>query len=168
MFSALEWLLLLYPAEYKLRFGDEMLDVLRQSLNEANRRSKWAVLALSVRECLGLLSGAINEHLRECFGNHHWFAGRRLHMRSEFRYPRATAPLMLVIFAAIIFAIYRARAVALKAEISVSTLPSVPLTFGAALLVAALAGAAGWLVLYSLRRSGVHRLSEAQTWPQVK
>lgn len=168
MLTTFRRLLLLYPPDYRRQFGEEMLDVLRQSMGEARQRSRLAVIAVTIREGQGLLFGALNEHLRECFGNHHWFAGRRLHMRSEFRYPRATVPMMLLIFAGIILAIYRARAVALKTEISVSALPSIPLTFGAALLVAALAGAVGWLVLHSLRRSGVHRLSEAQTWPQAK
>lgn len=164
------WLLLLYPAEYRSSFGEEMLEVLSQSLSVARRQGMLSLLTTSIRETKGLLFGAANEHLRECFGKYPWLqvAGRRLHMRSEFRYPRATVPMMLMILACIMLVIYRARAIEARAEISGSVLPSVPLTFGVALLLTGIAGAVGWLILHSLRRSGVHRLSEAQTWPQGK
>jgi predicted anti-sigma-YlaC factor YlaD len=147
-----------------------MLDVLGQSLNDSQRRGKLSILITSVREALGLLSGALGEHLRECFGEYQWFqvAGRRIHMRSEFRYSRATAPMMLLVLAIIIFAIYKARAVELRTDVTVAALPSVPMVFLVALFVAGLAGALGWLILHSVRRSGVHRLSRAQTWPQSK
>ena len=88
-------------------------------------------------------------------------------MRSEFRYPRAAAPMMTVIFAAVVLAIYRAREVAFKVEAGYSE-PSFALTFGLGILLACLTGVAVWLVLHATHRSGVHRLSEAQTWPQAK
>ncbi len=170
MLRAFRWFLLLYPSRYRTEFGEEMLGVLASCLADASRQGNLARMNAVVRESLGLVAGAAAEHVRGWFGKYPWFqiASRRIYMRSDFRYPRATAPMMLVILAGIILAIYRARAVALKTELDPGALPSLPLTFGLALLIVALAAAAGWLLLHSLHRSGVHRLSEANTWPQAK
>ena len=88
-------------------------------------------------------------------------------MRSEFRYPRAMAPMMLFILICIMFAIYKARDVQIQEKVGFP-LHSLPLTMALALLVACVAGLLGWFVLHASHRSGVHRLSEAQTWPQAK
>jgi H+/Cl- antiporter ClcA len=78
--------------------------------------------------------------------------------------------MMCLIFAGIMLAIYKARAIALSTGL-VNVEPAhhmLPLTFGLALLVAALAGTLGWFLLHSMHRSGVHRLSNAETWPATK
>lgn len=167
MLSLLNVLLRLYPAEYRAEFGEEMLDVLGQAMIEARRRGRFVSVRASMRESAGLVRGAMKERIRYRFGKDRWFqlAKWRFNMRSEFRYPRAAAPMMALIFAGIMLVIYKARAV----QIGYADVPSFePLTFGLALLIAGAAGVVGWLILYWLHRSGVHRLAEAQTWPQAK
>jgi hypothetical protein len=86
-------------------------------------------------------------------------------VRSEFRFPKATAILMTIILAGIVMAIEKARAIV----VSFSHLnpPVVPLetarftffpTVAFLLIVCYLAGLAGWAILFALHRSGVHRL----------
>ncbi len=93
-------------------------------------------------------------------------------MRKEFHYPKATVPMMALIFACIVLIIYKAGRVQLATDLAPHQFNpphyTFLVTFGLAFLVACLAGLVGWLVLHSLRQSGVHRLSEAQTWPQAK
>lgn len=88
-------------------------------------------------------------------------------MKSEFRFPKATVGLMLVILAVVIWAIEKAKAI--SASIPHANPPVGPIrpeqfAFGQTLLAvliwAVVAGAIGWGVLYALRRSGVQQLSE--------
>ena len=88
-------------------------------------------------------------------------------MRSEFRFPKAAAWLMLVILAAIVVAIEKAKAI--QASLP-DTHPSVgPIqpaqftlisTFAVLFVAGCVVAAVGWVVLFALRRSGVQRLSE--------
>ncbi len=89
-------------------------------------------------------------------------------MRSEFRFPKATAPLMLIILAVIVVAIEKAKAISASVPHTnpqVGPIPPVQFTVVWTLLlvliVAGTAGALGWVILFALRRSGVHRLSES-------
>lgn len=94
-------------------------------------------------------------------------------MRSGFRFPKSTSFLMTVILAGIVLAIQKAEAIraALPDEIApvgpmwsphVGILTTIGLTF----LGVYFAGALAWVVLFALRRSGVHRLSEISPNPQ--
>ena len=96
-------------------------------------------------------------------------------MRSGFRFPKSTSFLMTVILAGIVLAIQKAKVIcaALPADIApvgpmwaphVGILTTMALTF----LMVYLAGAAGWAILFALRRSGVHRLSEMSATPKPK
>ena len=88
-------------------------------------------------------------------------------MHSEFRFPRSTVVLMTIILAMVATAIEKATAIAMSLP---HTNPPLPPIQPAHLLflrpvIASLAGvyllaALIWPVLFALRRSGQHRLSE--------
>ena len=92
-------------------------------------------------------------------------------MRSSFRFPKTTAVLMIVIFAGVVLAIEKARAVAGSVPYSHPYLPIRPehpafaeaigIMFAAVYALAIV----GWVVLFVLRRSGVHRLADLSTDP---
>ena len=91
-------------------------------------------------------------------------------MRSQFRFPKTTAFLMTVILAGVVLAIEKAEAIrASVPDVNPHVGPIQPahLTILATMvlmfLVVYIAGAVGWVVLFALRRSGVHRLSELPT-----
>ncbi len=171
--SLIAALVKLYPASYRAEFGKEMIDVSSRVLRDARRSGNLAWVTASLRELTGLAGGCMREHLREQLGGS-WvqIATRRFSMRSEFRYPKATIPMMALIFACIVLIIYKARAVQVSMNLPSYDLGAphymLAVTLGIAFAVACMVGSAGWLVLHSLHRSGVHRLSEAQTWPEAK
>jgi len=152
-----------------MEFGEEMVAVLRERWTELRTNGVVLRSVFWTREIGGLLCGAVQEHVRVLAGLHPWaeFPIRRFRMRSEFRFPRATGWLMVVILGAVVMAIEKAKA------ISVS-LPSTsqyvgPIrpegfttvwTFVLVLAGACVTGAIGWAVLFALRRSGMQRLSD--------
>lgn len=88
-------------------------------------------------------------------------------MKSEFRFPKATVGLMIVILAAVMLAIEKAKAISASvphANPPVGPIHSAQATIVQTLLVALIwaitAGAIGWGILYALRRTGVQQLSE--------
>jgi hypothetical protein len=87
-------LLCLYPGSYREEFGEEMTSVFRDA-----RGALPPALAVSVsfygREFSGLLSGALRAHFGRLFGPALSF--RRFYMQPQFRFPRSTVFLMLVI-----------------------------------------------------------------------
>lgn len=81
-------------------------------------------------------------------------------MQPQFRFPRSTVFLMWVILAGVVLAIEKAKSIQVKygpQELMAvwNSLPWFLFLFPA---VACAAVAAVWGILYSLRRSGVHRL----------
>ena len=88
-------------------------------------------------------------------------------MRSEFRFPKATGWLMLVILAAVVMVYEKAKAI--QASLP-NTHPYVgPIqpaqftlisTFAVVFVAGCVIGAVGWAVLFALRRSGAQRFSE--------
>lgn len=166
-------LLRLYPAGYRCEFGEEMMEVLTEVQAEIRKRSTLAHLLCEVREAGGLLYGAFREHLRSIAGSYDSgmfssiFLSRRFTMRSEFRFPKATVALMMVILAAVIFKIEKAKAI--SASIPHANPPVGPIqptqiaivpSLLVALISALLVGMIGWAILFALRRSGVQQLSE--------
>jgi len=92
-------------------------------------------------------------------------------MRSNFRYPRTTIVLMIVILGVVIGCIEKARSIVASIPHQNPPLPPIhPVPFASpqALVLTVIAtyilGAAVWALVFALRRSGVHRLSEAETW----
>lgn len=163
-------LLRLYPAAYRCEYGDEMIDVLSEVQWENQKKGALALLFSGVRETGGLLYGAAREHFMGITGSYDngmFSLGRRLAMRSEFRFPKATVGLMIVILAAVMFTIEKARAISVS--IPHANPPVGPIHPTQAMIVQALvatliwaigAGAIGWGILYALRRTGVQQLSE--------
>ncbi len=89
-------------------------------------------------------------------------------MRSEFRFPKATAPLMAITLAVIAVAIEKAKAISASLpHTNPQVGPIPPLQFTVVwtlllvLMVAGTAGALGWAVLFAFRRSGMHRFSDS-------
>ena len=165
-------LLRLYPAAYQADFSEEMLDVLQESARAAAEQGYRATLKFHVRETAGLLVGSVDERLRFFFGSYPVQAlpWRRFAMRSDFRFPKAAAPLMALVFALVLFTIMRASSLAVK--VTSAHIPSageefsLPLSVGLWVSLAYALGAVVWLILHSMRRSGTQRLSDAETWPQ--
>lgn len=162
-------LLYLYPSDYRQEYGEEMMAVLHEVYAESSGQGWWMRVRTDAREASGLVSGALHEHLRSKLGFYRpIFSPRRFAMHSEFRFPRSTAALMIVIFAAVVMAIEKATAIASSQWPSRNAplgpiqlehftfLPTIVTVFA----FGAVAGTAGWLILFALRRSGVHRLSD--------
>jgi hypothetical protein len=93
-------------------------------------------------------------------------------MRS-FRFPRSAILLMVATFLTILGAISLATEMArtVQTEFAGPNLPSMwwsrlPGMFVRAFLLFGGIGALGYAVLFGLRRSGIHRLSNIETWPE--
>jgi len=175
MLALYQSLLRLYPGPYRDQFAKEMITVFRDVEADARQKGNFATAKFYLREISGLLRGAIAEHARRILGGHLTFPllSRRFTMRSEFRFPKSTAFLMIVILAGVVLAIQRADAI--RASVHdvnppVVTIQPTHLTFlptmALMFLAVYIAGAVGWIVLFALRRSGVHRLSEMSSTPE--
>ncbi len=171
MLTACRYLLYLYPPAHRKEFGEEMMTVLCERRTEARARGVVGRWILFSRELGGLFLGALEEQFRTVAGFHPWeiLPSRRLKMKSEFRFPKATAVLMTVILAAVVMAIEKAKAI--QVSVPYTTQPVGPIqaeqftflpTIGMLFAIGCAAGAVCWGVLFVLRRSGVHRLSELQ------
>jgi hypothetical protein len=169
-------LLYLYPAAYRCEFGEEMMEVLSEVQAETRKKSVLARVLCGAHEAGGLVYGALREHFVSLTGSHgnrtfssmfSSFSPRRFAMRSEFRFPKSTVALMMIILAAVLFTIEKARAISIS--IPHANPPVGPIHPTQAMIVQALlatliwaigAGAIGWGILFALRRSGVHRISD--------
>jgi len=178
MLSLYRFLLRLYPRAYRHEFGVEMLAVFREAQTETWKKGVLARGVFCAREVAGLLRGALGEHLQAIAGSDLLTASRsrislsifplrRFTMRSEFRFPKATAPLMAIILALIVVAIEKAKAIQASLPHTnphVGPIQPAQFTlFSTVLVVVAItcaAGLLGWAILFALRRSGLHRLSE--------
>lgn len=162
-------LLRLYPAAYRHEFADEMLSVLEEVHQGVRGTSLWTRMALPLRESAGLLYGALLQQYRAITGSHpeNLFPPRRVAMRSEFRFPKATPILMTLILLAILMAIDKARSIQFSGPYPSPTVGPIKQaeftvlpTLAIVLVAAAAAGLIGWAIIFALRRSGTHRLSE--------
>ena len=158
MGTVYDWLLRLYPDDYRRRFGEEMGLVFEQAQSERANQGPGVLTAFYCREIGGLFRGAWQEHLRE-------FSNRRFAMRTQFRFPKTTPILMTIILAGVMLAIQKGAAIQ-------ASLPDVNPPIGPihqaehgflpviVLLLAPFyaAGLIGWVILFALRRSGSHRL----------
>jgi len=152
------WLLCLYPKSYRHDLGEEMTLVFRDARNALS-----PALAVKIgfyrREFSGLLSSALSAHFDRLFGAAIPFP--RSCMQPQFRFPRATVFLMLVIFAGVVITIR-----------TVCGIAGDTLGFGWRTLLGCLifmfvsmctAAAVVWGILYARHRSGVHRLQNVQS-----
>jgi hypothetical protein len=180
MLSLYRCLLYLYPAACRYEYGEEMAGVFREALSDVGRET-WgrgllprAVFLL--REFAGLFHGAMEERWRAIVTSHSWLSipSRRFTMHSEFRFPKATPVLMTIILAGVILTIEKATAIRESLPLAYpQQLPPIQpghRTFFPAMavifLLAYAAAVIGWAVLFALRRSGVHRLSEMPAAPR--
>lgn len=165
----------LYPAVHRERFGEEMIAVFRELHGETAAKGIFARSVFGVREIAGVLAGALREHWRVMVGDSVWlwFPRRRVRMRNEFRFPKATAVLMTIILAGVVLAIQRGEAI--QGSLPYANPPIGPIhpvhstllpgvVFGLAFFYAA--GLIGWAILFAMRRSGVHRLDETSVQPK--
>ena len=125
MLTLSRYLLYLYPAAHRMEFGEEMSDVLSERQNDIGKRGALARWISNSREIGGLLRGAVREQVRAATGLYSWegFPIRRIRMRTEFRFPKATPVLMMVILVAVLMAIEKARAIQLSSGQFFLTLP---------------------------------------------
>jgi len=175
MLAIYRGLLRLYPVEHRQIFGEEMIAVLRQAEMENADRRLLMRSRVFVREGLGLLHGALRERFRVLIKiqDELSLATWRFTMRNGFRFPKITIVFMLLILGGVLTAIKRGEDIA-------SSMPNVNPPLPAhiqpvhSILIGGLplffvffyaAGLIGWAILFALRRSGVHRLSDM---PQLK
>lgn len=166
-------ILRLYPAAYRCEYGDEMMDVLLEVQTENRKKGVLALLFSGAHESGGLLLGAVRERFYNLTGSYDsgmFSFRRRFAMRSEFRFPKATVGLMIVILAAVLFTIEKAKAVSASiphANPPIGHIEGAQITILPSLLVALIlaisAGAIGWGIVHALHRSGVQRISEMNT-----
>jgi hypothetical protein len=152
-------LLRLYPTGFIREFGEEMLWVFCRAQEEARRGGLKAQAVFFVREIWGVLAGAMYAQLR--YGG--WNRFRRFHMRSDFRFPRTTLVLMTLILGAVSLATRRGLGIAAMANAPERWTSMLLFFLWVCALLCALASG-GYAILFALRRSGSHRLSNADTW----
>ena len=166
-------ILYLYPAAHRGEYGAEMLEVLSEVHAATRKKGVLASAGCAAREASGLLYGALGEHFDRFMGLYartrfsSMFLGGRFAMRTAFRFPKATVGLMLLILAVVMFTIEKARAVSAAiphANPPVGHIHPLQMTILPMLLLAMIsaigAGIIGWGILFALRRSGIHQLSE--------
>lgn len=166
-----QWLLRLYPAEHRREFGDEMSTVFSEARGDLEDRSSATRALFLLREFSGVVSGAIREHLRG-FADlelNELFSTRRFDMRNGFRFPKATAILMTIIFLGVVMAIRKGEMIANSLPHVNPTIP--PIVEGHSALLPPIGlyvgffyvlGLIVWLILYALRRTGVQRLDDVK------
>lgn len=92
-------------------------------------------------------------------------------MRPEFRFPRSTVVLMLLILCGIVLVLLKANSIQLKhamgADLSL-VWPVLPWALAIMVVVACATVAVVWGTLYSLHRTGMDRLENLQPWLEQK
>jgi hypothetical protein len=169
-------LLRLYPAAHRAAFGEEMVVVFCELRDEAQSKKLAPRTAFYFREAGGAVAGALKEHWRCLMGDQARLLfptvsnRRRIAMRNEFRFPKATALLMAIILAGVLVAIQKGESIeASLPDVSPPIGPIHPvhstLMSGAILLwlLFVVMGMVGWAILFAMRRSGVHRLAGTST-----
>lgn len=160
MLSFYRGLLYLYPSHYQREYTNEMVSVFRDAQADVSAGSFKERISFRVRETLGLLAGAVQEHIRIMTGGYPLISFRGFNVHPEFRFPRSTVFLMSIIFGGVILAMEKANTIQVKyAAGSGSIWPSLPWFLGFTLLFACAAAMAGWGILFALGRTGGHRLA---------
>lgn len=164
MLSFYECLLHLYPALYRHEFAEEMVTVFRDARRDVSSQGPAKRIAFYAGEIQGLLAGALREHVAMLGGSYRPISFRRFDMRPEFRFPRSTVVLMLIIFGGVVLAMKNADTIMVAhGGADWSIWPSLPwFLVGAFVLMGALAVAV-LSVLFALKRTGAHRLENLGT-----
>jgi hypothetical protein len=154
------WLLYLYPRPYRHEYAAEMVSVFRDAHADVNAGGFRQHISFRVRETLGLLAGAVREHVRVVTGGYQSISFRGFDVRPEFRFPRSTVFLMSVIFGGVILAMEKADAIQVKYAAGAGSIwPSLPWFLGFTLLFTCAAAMVGWGILFAFGRTGAHRLA---------
>jgi hypothetical protein len=165
-------LLFLYPSSYRDEYGEEMMTVLAEVRADIRKKGALSRAFSYTREVAGLLGGALQEHARGFVSpqGDSLYLQRRLSMRSEFRFPKATVTLMTIILVAVIMTIVKATAIedsVPPASTAVGPIHPAHFTIVSTLLIlmagVCVAATVVWGVLFALKRSGIQRLSEINT-----
>lgn len=163
MFRFYRALLYLYPLLYRREYADEMASVFRDSQADVSAEKLQERISFRVRETLGLLAGAVREHMRMVAGSDRSISFRRFNMRPEFRFPRSTVFLMSIILAGVILAMQKANIIQLKYAAGAGSIwPSLPWFLGLTLLFTCVIAMVRLGILFALGRAGVQRLSNIQ------
>src|SRR4051812_32608532 len=98
-------LLQLYPADYRVQFAEEMVAVFAALQQEVARQGIAARAIFCAREIKGLIIGALQQHAHSLIGTSIYpeFSPRRCTMHTQFRFPKITAVLMIVILAGVVW-----------------------------------------------------------------
>jgi hypothetical protein len=171
MFTLYRLLLYLYPPAHRDQFGEEMTSVLLAVQIGTRKKSAPVRSMVYLREVLGLLRGALREHVRTIAGpRSSLILSRRFNMHSEFRFPKTTVTLMTIILAAVGLAIEKAKAIQASVPFSnphVGPIHPAQSTVWPLLVMvfagACVAGTTGWAILFALHRSGAHRLAQCDS-----
>jgi len=156
-------LLYLYPPSHRREYAEEMTAVFRNAQVDIRSECLRGRIAFRICETLGLLAGAMQEHLRIFSGRSPSISFTRCDMRPEFRFPKSTVLLMSLIFGGVMVAMKEASAVQAKygsaSDSMWRTFPGFAgWTFAFALVTVAIV----WAILFALGRTGVHRLANIQ------
>jgi hypothetical protein len=158
-------LLRLYPADYFREYAAEMTSVFCSAQDAVRHGSFSARTRFYAREIWGVVRGSLREHFR----SRAWNSSGRFEMRTEFRFPRSTILLMLLILVGVVLAIGKGMSVQLEYAADANALPPWSMLPGLYLMPFVLMcvfGVAGYAILVALRQSGSHRLSSVRTWPE--
>ena len=164
-------LLHLYPVNHRSTFGAEMMIVFQQAQAGMRRKGAGARVKFSLRECIGLVRGAVQEQSQALGCSSLWclFVERSFAMRSYFRFSSTAIFFMALTLVAVVLAISRGQSVILReaglrpgVEVFFGRLPMGIILF---FVMSCAAGVIGWLVVFVIRRSGIHRLSNSETAP---
>lgn len=162
-------MLRLYPADHREQFEEEMITVFLELEQERGGQGRAAQTWFCLRETAGIIGSALRARLNILADSQIWHELRseRFRMRSEFRFPKATAVLMMIILAGVMLAIQRGEAISSSLpHVNPAIGPIHPVhstMLGGAIMGVAFfygAGLVGWAILFFMRRSGVHRLDE--------
>src|SRR5215469_1539339 len=169
MLTVYRQLLRLYPKAYRQQFADEMLAVFVDARADIAKKDFFAQTIFFICEILGLIGGVCGEHLRGLLGPDSGFPlpTRSFVMRNGFRFPKTTAVLMTLILCGVVLAIKRGEEIAMSLpQVNPPIVPIQPVhsTLLPPIILFSLffyaAGVLGWVILFALRRSGVHRLDQ--------
>lgn len=169
MIAIYSLLLRLYPVEYKQEFADEMLTVFEEARSDVAGKNVTSRAMFSLRETLGLVGGALREHLRlaGARGFRLSIPRKAFTMSNGFRFPKSTAVLMTLILGGVLLAIKRGGEIEASlphvnpqiAPIQPAHEALIPPVVLLWMFFCAL-GVIGWGIMFALRRSGIHRLAE--------
>ena len=163
MFTFYRALLYLYPSPYRREYADEMVSVFRDAQRDVSAENFQERISFRIRETLGLLAGAVREHVRMITGSDRSISFRRFNMRPEFRFPRSTVFLMSIILAGVILAMQKANIIQLKYAAGAGSIwPSLPWFLGLTLLFTCVVAMVRLGILFAMGRTGVQRLANIQ------